>query len=156
LEEILSASCPKLKEKPLCTVSSFHTIGEQLKIGLSSYPDGGGTVEGECLGLPEGADALNMQTFCESLEAVPLMLTSSEYKDAVNPLYERAMIPIQRLLEDLSLKRDEIDEIVMVGGTTRIPEIRRRVQEELGQSASLNTSIDPDITVAYGAASVID
>lgn len=156
LEEILSASCPKLKEKPLCTVSSFHTIGEQLKIGLSSYPDGGGTVEGECLGLPEGADASNMQTFCESLEAVPLTLTSSEYKDAVNPLYERAMIPIQRLLEDLSLKRDEIDEIVMVGGTTRIPEIRRRVQEELGQSASLNTSIDPDITVAHGAASVID
>jgi len=156
LEEILSASCPKLKEKPLCTVSSFHTLGEQLKIGLSSYPDGGGTVEAECFGLPEGAEASNMQSFCESLEAVPLVLKSAEYKDAVDPLYNRAMIPVQRLLEDLNLKRDEIDEIVMVGGTTRIPEIRRRVQEELGQSASLNTSIDPDITVAYGAASVID
>lgn len=156
LEEILSASCPILKEKPLCTVSSFHTIGEQLKIGLSSYPDGGGTVEAECLGLPEDVTASNLQTFCESLEAAPLALTSSEYKNAVEPLYNRAMLPVQRLLKDLDLRRDEIDEIVMVGGTTRIPEIRRRVQEELGQAASLNTSIDPDITVAYGAASVID
>lgn len=156
LEEILSSSCPILKEKPLCTASSFHTIGEQLKIGLSSYPDGGGAVEAECLGLPQGVDASDMESFCSSLEAVPLTLTSDEYKNAVDPLYERAMIPVHRLLEDVGVKRDEIDEIVMVGGTTRIPEIRRRVQEELGQSASLNTSIDPDVTVAYGAASVID
>lgn len=56
---------------------------------------------------------------------------------------------------DLDLKRDEIDEVVMVGGTTRMPQIRQMVQEELGVE-SLNTSIDPDLTVAYGAASVID
>lgn len=156
LEEVLSASCQVLKEKPLCTVSSFHTIGEQLKIGLSSYPDGGGTVEADCLGLPDNAEVADMESFCKSLESVPLVLTSSEYKDAVDPLYERALVPVSRLLHDLGLKEDEIDEVVMVGGTTRIPEIRRRVQEALGQSASLNTSIDPDITVAYGAASVID
>jgi molecular chaperone DnaK (HSP70) len=58
-------------------------------------------------------------------------------------------------LIDLDLKRDEIDEVVMVGGTTRMPQIRQMVQEELGVE-SLNTSIDPDLTVAYGAASVID
>ena len=156
LEEILVASCPMLKEKPLCTASSFHTIGEQLKIGLSAYPDGGGTVEAECFGLPEDADDTDMESFCKSLESVPLVLRSLEYKEAVDPLYERALIPVTRLLEDLGLGRDEIDEVVMVGGTTRIPEIRRRVQEALGESARLNTSIDPDITVAYGAASVID
>ena len=157
LEEILSASCPILKEKSLCTVSSFHTIGEQLKIGLSSYPEGGGSVEAECLGLPESKDAstVSMDEFCDSLESVPLSLTSSEYQGAVGPLYERAMLPIQRILADLNLRKDEIDEVVMVGGTTRIPEIRRLVKEELGIS-SLNTHIDPDITVAYGAASVID
>lgn len=156
LEEILVASCPMLKEKPLCTVSSFHTIGEQLKIGLSAYADGGGTVEVECFGLPEDGDATDMESFCKSLESVPLVLTSLEYKEVVDPLYERALIPVTRLLEDLGIGREEIDEVVMVGGTTRIPEIRRRVQEVLGESTRLNTSIDPDITVAYGAASVID
>lgn len=157
LEEVLSATCPILREKPLCTVSSFHTIGEQLKIGLSSYPDGGGTMESGCLGLPNSADLSegSMGDFCESLQVVPLSLTSAEYSGAVDALYERAVLPIRRLLDDLSLRKDEIDEVVMVGGTTRIPEIRRRVQEELSIS-SLNTHIDPDITVAYGAASVID
>jgi molecular chaperone DnaK (HSP70) len=157
LEEILSATCPILKEKPLCSVSSFHTIGEQLKIGLSSYPDGGGRVEAECLGLPSSVDtsAVSMQDFCQSLESVPLSLTSSEYTGAVELLYERAMLPIQRILADLNLRKDEIDEVVMVGGTTRIPAIRRLVQEIL-EFSRLNTHIDPDITVAYGAASVID
>ena len=70
-------------------------------------------------------------------------------------LYRRSMLPIQRLLEDLNLKTDEIDEVVMVGGTTRMPKIRDMVQKELGIE-SLNTHIDPDLTVAYGAASVID
>lgn len=157
LEEILSATCPILKEKPLCTASSFHTIGEQLKIGLSAYPDGGGRVEAECLGIPSKVDTstVSMHDFCESLESMPLSLTSSEYTGVVEPLYERAMLPIQRILQDLNLQKDEIDEVVMVGGTTRIPAIRRLVQEAL-ELSRLNTHIDPDITVAYGAASVID
>ena len=70
-------------------------------------------------------------------------------------LYSRSMLPIRRLLDDLNLEKHEIDEVVMVGGTTRMPKIREMVQKELGVS-SLNTEIDPDLTVAYGAASVID
>ena len=58
-------------------------------------------------------------------------------------------------MNDLNLKTDEIDEVVMVGGTTRMPKIRDLVRQELGVE-SLNTHIDPDLTVAYGAASVID
>jgi molecular chaperone DnaK (HSP70) len=58
-------------------------------------------------------------------------------------------------LGDLELKAKDIDEVVMVGGTTRMPKIRQMVQDEL-QISSLNTHIDPDLTVAVGAASVID
>jgi molecular chaperone DnaK (HSP70) len=65
------------------------------------------------------------------------------------------VIPIQRLLKDLDLQKEEIDEVVMVGGTTRMPQIRELVRVEL-EKERLNTHIDPDLTVAYGAASVID
>jgi molecular chaperone DnaK (HSP70) len=59
------------------------------------------------------------------------------------------------LLSDLDLTSEDIDEIVMVGGTTRMPQIRSVVRQRL-PTAEMNTHIDPDITVAYGAASVID
>jgi molecular chaperone DnaK (HSP70) len=79
----------------------------------------------------------------------------SEYNSACAPLFKRSLIPISRLLQDLDLEADEIDEVVMVGGTTRMPQVRELVKKELGIE-NLNTSIDPDLTVAYGAASVID
>jgi molecular chaperone DnaK/heat shock protein 5 len=50
---------------------------------------------------------------------------------------------------------EDIDEIVMVRGTMRMPQIRSLVRDTL-PTAAMNTHIDPDITVAYGAASVID
>ena len=65
------------------------------------------------------------------------------------------MLPIRRILKDMNLEKEEIDEVVMVGGTTRMPQIQALVKEELAQD-SLNTHIAPDLTVAYGAASAID
>ena len=156
LEDALSAACPTLKETPLCTASSFHTLGEQMKIGLSSYPDGGGEVSSRCLGLPDVIpDELTLSSFCDILQPETLSLTSEEYQTSVQPLFDRSVLPVERLLHDLNLRPEEIDEVVMVGGTTRIPHVRTLVQNVL-PTAQLNTHIDPDITVAYGAASVID
>ncbi|OEU10247.1 HSP70-domain-containing protein [Fragilariopsis cylindrus CCMP1102] len=87
---------------------------------------------------------------CKTLE-----ITLEEYNTAVVPLFNRSVIPATRLLDDLTLSRDEVDEIVMVGGTTRMPQIRELVRRAFPK-AQLNTHIDPDITVAYGAASVND
>ena len=169
LEQELSSHCPNLKEHPLCTVSSFHTLGEQLKIQLSDTffddknADETDALQAKCLHLPKGMseiphddDSLKMvDTFCESLVELTLTLTRDEYQQAAQPLLERSIEPVQRLLKDLNLKTNEIDEVVMVGGTTRMPQIRALVREALPES-QLNTHIDPDITVAYGAASVID
>jgi molecular chaperone DnaK (HSP70) len=157
LEDQLSASCTSLQTVPLCTVSSFHTLGEQLKIALSAYPDGNGTVEAECLGFPEDYvdPDVSLEGFCTDLTTFWLSLTSREYEQSVQALYARSISPVTRLLNDLNLRHDDVDEVVMVGGTTRIPQIRKLVQQAL-PSASVNTHIDPDITVAYGAASVID
>jgi len=159
IEDILEDLCPKLKEIPLCTWSSFHVIGERMKIGLSKYPnDPDAVVEEKCLGIPP-TDSANIPStadeLCATVKPVTMSLTLKNYDLAVEHLYKRSIIPIQRLLNDLDLKKDEIDEIVMVGGTTRMPQIRELVRTALNKD-HLNTHIDPDLTVAYGAASVID
>lgn len=164
-EQELSSHCPAILEHPLCTVSSFHTLGEQIKIRLSdTYDDEDATVlETHCWRLPEGTKSIPTQddplamvdSFCASLTKATLTLSRDEFQQAAQPLLERSILPVQRLLNDLSLTTNDIDEVVMVGGTTRMPQIRALVREELSAS-TLNTHIDPDITVAYGAASVID
>lgn len=158
LEDQLAEKCPILEDTPLCTASSFHTLSEDLKIQLSDFPHGGGNVSSQCMALvdsDESADLSSLEAFCQALKPTILTLTSEEYNHSVQPLLDRSILPVQRLLKDLQLKPGDIDEIVMVGGTTRMPQIRRLVRESMPDS-QLNTHIDPDITVAYGAASVID
>jgi len=175
LEQQLAHSCPALTEIPLCTTSSFHTIGEQLKIALSeanTHNDDNeeesstedkseeSKVHATCLGLDDAAVEelqahLTLDSFCKHLQPVHLEMTATEYQLVVQPLLDRSALPVKRLLHDLDLTEHDIDEVVMVGGTSRMPQIRSLVRQVL-PSATLNTHIDPDITVAYGAASVID
>lgn len=153
--EALSAICPQVSETmPICSVSSFHTLGERLKILLSET---GTTATIECLALPPAASAqeASPEAICDELIPTELSLSLDEYNEAAAPLFGRSMLPATRLLNDLTLRHDEIDEIVMVGGTTRMPQIRDLVREEFS-TAQMNVHIDPDLTVAYGAASVID
>ncbi len=158
IEEMLSSSCERLHERPLCTISSFHTMGEKLKIELSSMvEEETNQVHATCLGLAETPypTPKSIEGLCSLLEPVKLSISLAQYNEVCSPLFERSLSPIRRLLDDLDMEIDDIDEVVMVGGTTRMPQIRQMVQDELGVD-SLNTSIDPDLTVAYGAASVID
>lgn len=159
VEDLIEESCPKLRDVPLCTLTSFHSIGERMKIGLSRYGnDPGATVEETCYRLPSvGIENVpsTADELCEAITQVKFVLTLEEYDLAVNYLYARSLLPIQRLLQDLNLQKNEIDEVVMVGGTTRMPQIRELVRKELDKER-LNTHIDPDLTVAYGAASVLD
>lgn len=61
------------------------------------------------------------------------------------------MKPVQKVLEDADLKKSDIDEIVLVGGSTRIPKIQQLVKEFFnGKEPS--RGINPDEAVAYGAA----
>jgi molecular chaperone DnaK (HSP70) len=167
LEEELAMACPKLSNNdnnintPLCTVSSFHTLGEQMKIDLSSLQDDpNATVHQECFALVVNDESdkqglSSLQDFCDHLQLRQLSLSLNEFNSLAHPLLERSLLPIRRLMADLNLAPDDIDEVVMVGGTTRMPQIRNLVRQEFA-TARLNTHIDPDITVAYGAASVID
>jgi len=152
LEEQLLKNCPKLSTTPLCTLSSLHTISENLKIQLSSS----NPVSASCFVAPKEVQNKNIKLFCSALQNIPLELTLKDFDTVIAPsLYRRSILPIQRLLKELALSAEDIDEVVMVGGTTRMPQIRQLVKEEL-RIEELNTHIDPDLTVAYGAASIID
>lgn len=66
-------------------------------------------------------------------------------------LFKKAMDPIDKVLTDAKMSKNQIDEIVLVGGSTRIPKIQQMLQD-LFNGKKLNNSINPDESVAYGAA----
>ena len=66
-------------------------------------------------------------------------------------LFRSTMKPVQQMLDDADLKKNEIDEIVLVGGSTRIPKIQQLVKEAFNGKEP-NRGINPDEAVAYGAA----
>jgi len=72
------------------------------------------------------------------------------FEQMIQPIVERTVGPCKQALKDAGLKPEQIDEVVLVGGSTRIPKIRRLVQE-LFQRAP-HTDLNPDEVVALGAA----
>lgn len=144
----------------LCTETSIRTMSERMKIKLSQLQDGSEdqkvSVQEECLTISKD-QAIGDNDVCKSLVSHTINLTLEEYDQSVSELYDRSVLPIRDVLKDLDMKPEDIDEVVMVGGTTRMPQIRKLIKEEFsGVIEDLNTQIDPDLTVAYGAASVID
>ena len=77
-------------------------------------------------------------------------LTRAEFNSLIGPIIERTLKPCRQALQDAGLKPNEIDEVVMVGGSTRIPLVRQKVQELFGRVP--HTELNPDEVVALGAA----
>ncbi|RNA17413.1 78 kDa glucose-regulated [Brachionus plicatilis] len=77
--------------------------------------------------------------------------TRARFEELNMDLFRNTMKPVQKVLEDAGLKKSDIDEIVLVGGSTRIPKIQQLVKEYFdGKEPS--RGINPDEAVAYGAA----
>jgi molecular chaperone DnaK (HSP70) len=72
------------------------------------------------------------------------------FEALIRPIVDRTMGPVRQALADAKLKPSEIDEVVLVGGTTRTPLIRRTVQEYFDRKP--HTELNPDEVVALGAA----
>jgi len=79
------------------------------------------------------------------------VITRAKFESMAEPIFRRTVAPLDGLLKDAGLSKDQIHEIVMVGGSTRIPRIRQLLQEYFG-GKKLNDSVNPDEAVAYGAA----
>jgi L1 cell adhesion molecule like protein len=80
-----------------------------------------------------------------------LVLTRAKFEQLCDSFFRRTIEPLDGVLRDAKMTKSEIDEIVMVGGSTRIPRIRQLVSDYFG-GKKLNDSVNPDEAVAYGAA----
>ncbi|CAK9017778.1 unnamed protein product [Durusdinium trenchii] len=127
---------PSAKEN--CESSGLHILAEDLKIRLSSQ--------------------LQAETRCRHSDGKDrvFVVTREDFENASSELFSRAMAPVEKVLDDQMMSSEHISDVVLVGGASRTPKLRQLLQDFFGPSKRLHTEIDPDITVAWGAASVLD
>ena len=138
---LVSFCCDEFKKKYKVDISSsakalrrLRTACERAKRTLSSATQA--TVEVDS--LAEGND---FQT----------VLTRAKFESMCESFFRRTVAPLDGLLRDAKLDKSQIHEIIMVGGSSRIPKIRELVSSYFG-GKKLNDSVNPDEAVAYGAA----
>ncbi|CAG9577228.1 putative glucose-regulated protein 78 [Leishmania major strain Friedlin] len=107
---------------------------EAAKRQLSSHPEARVEVDS----LVEGYD------FSEKI-------TRAKFEELNMALFKNTLVPVQKVLEDAKLKKSDIDEIVLVGGSTRIPKVQQLIKDFFSGKEP-NKGINPDEAVAYGAA----
>ncbi|MFN3597947.1 MAG: molecular chaperone DnaK [Rubricoccaceae bacterium] len=79
-----------------------------------------------------------------------LELTRAKFEQLVDDLVQRTIPPMEKALKDAGLRKDQVDEVILVGGSTRIPKIQQVVEQFFGKKP--NRSVNPDEVVAIGAA----
>src|SRR4029077_8351366 len=79
-----------------------------------------------------------------------MKLTRAKFEQLVDDLLERSMSPVRQALADAGLQPSDIDEIVLVGGSTRVPKIQQLVKSFFGKDP--HKGVNPDEVVAVGAA----
>ena len=77
-------------------------------------------------------------------------LTRAKFEDLCRDLFDSTLEPVRKALKDAKLKASDIDQVILVGGSTRIPYIQELVKKELGKEP--NKGVNPDEVVAMGAA----
>lgn len=126
----------------VCAPHVLVRLATEMKIELSAAP----VASRVCLAGPR----------CDALHPMNLTLTRLAFETSVcGHLFDRAIHVVQKTLDDAMIRTADIDEVVLVGGTSRIPKVRSQLKHLL-EVDRLNTEIDPDVTVAVGAASILD
>lgn len=77
-------------------------------------------------------------------------LTRAKFEELTNDLTESTLEPVRKALSDAKLSKSDIDKVLLVGGSTRIPKVQELIKEELGKEPS--KGVNPDEVVAMGAA----
>jgi molecular chaperone DnaK (HSP70) len=122
----------KVRDDPRL-LALLRDAAEQAKIELS-------TVERTILRMKDEVRGLELE----------LPITRAEYERAVEPYVERSLERVRRVLEDAKVAPEQLDAVVLVGGVTRTPLVRARVEQLFKRKP--HTELDPDEVVALGAA----
>ena len=77
-------------------------------------------------------------------------ITRAKFEMLCMPLFQKCMEPVQKVLKDAGVSKSNIDDIVLVGGSTRVPKIQELLKSFFN-GKELSKSINPDEAVAYGA-----
>jgi len=77
-------------------------------------------------------------------------LTRAKFESLTSDLLERTVAPTEQALDDAGYEKGDIDEVILVGGSTRMPQVQEKVEELVGQEPKKN--VNPDEAVALGAA----
>uniref|UniRef100_A0A6C0CDT5 Heat shock protein 70 n=1 Tax=viral metagenome TaxID=1070528 RepID=A0A6C0CDT5_9ZZZZ len=78
-------------------------------------------------------------------------ITRAKFESLCMPLFQKCIQPVSKVLQDAGCSKSEVHEIVLVGGSTRIPKIQQLISDFFG-GKELNKGVNPDEAVAYGAA----
>ena len=125
-----------LREDPMA-LQRLKEAAEKAKIELSSA----------------ASTTVNLPFITASQEGpkhLTLDITRGKFEQLVDDLVQRTIPPMQKALADAGLSKSDVDEVILVGGSTRIPKIQEVVEEFFGQKP--NRSVNPDEVVALGAA----
>lgn len=123
------------------------------KQALQRLIEGAEKAKIELSGIPETTISLPFIAMDPASNA-PLYLekklTRSKFEEIIKPLLDRVKGPVEAAIKDAKLSKDEIDEVILVGGSTRVPAVKEIVKNILGKEP--NQSVNPDEVVALGAA----
>src|SRR5690554_1913505 len=123
--------------KDKMAMQRLREAAEKAKIELSSTLD-------TSINLPYiTADA-------SGLKHLQMNLSRAKFEQMVNDLVEKSMEPCKKSLQDAGISKSDIDEVILVGGSTRIPKIQEEVEKFFGKKPS--KGVNPDEVVAMGAA----
>ena len=96
-------------------------------------------------------DTIYIEDFYKD-QALNCFITRAKFENLCNIFFNKLIPPIDRVLNDINLKAEDINEIILVGGSSRIPKIKEILKEKFPKKDIINDSINPDEAVAFGAA----
>ena len=94
--------------------------------------------------------SLEIESFFEGVDFTA-SITRARFEELCSDIFRRTLEPVEKVIRDAKIDKGSINEIILVGGSTRIPKIQQMLQEFFN-GKELNRSIHPDEAVAYGAA----
>ena len=136
LEEFKKIEGIDLSKDPL-SLQRVKDAAEKVKIELSSTPESE-INEPFITSTADGPKHLNIK------------LSRAKLEELVMDLVEKTMTPVKKAIEDAGMKKEDIDEVILVGGMTRMPLVQKKVEEFFGKKP--NITVNPDEVVAVGAA----